>query len=243
VSDKNGTPRTLAVQFGKTRIEYRLRYTGRKTLAIDVHPDLSVVVTAPTDSADDAVEERVQKRAAWIVQQQRFFSTYLPKLPPRRYVSGESHRYLGKQYRLRIHEADADGVKMARGQINVGLVDTSKKERVRSLVTAWFRRRADAVFGEVFTKCAAGAERHDIQAGGFELRKMSNRWGSCTAEGRILLNPELIVAPLPCIEYVVVHELCHVRHHNHGPDFYRLLAAIMPDWEARRERLNQCAVA
>jgi predicted metal-dependent hydrolase len=132
---------------------------------------------------------------------------------------------------------------MARGQINVGLVDTSKKERVRSLVTAWFRRRADAVFGEVFTKCAAGAERHDIQAGGFELRKMSNRWGSCTAEGRILLNPELIVAPLPCIEYVVVHELCHVRHHNHGPDFYRLLAAIMPDWEARRERLNQCAVA
>jgi predicted metal-dependent hydrolase len=73
-----------------------------------------------------------------------------------------------------------------------------------------------------------------------QIRKMSNRWGSCTAEGHILLNPDLIVAPLPCIEYVVAHELCHLREHNHGTDFYRLLTAMMPDWERRRERLNLC---
>ncbi len=241
MSERNGDDRTLAVQFGRTRIEYRLRYAARKTLAIDVHPDLSVVVTAPTGSPDEAVAERVHKRAAWIVQQKRFFENYLPKLPPRRYVSGEAHRYLGKQYRLRVHQADADGVKMARGQINVGLADVSKKERVRPLVTGWFRQRAEAVFGEVFEGCAALAERHDIAADGFQIRKMSNRWGSCTAERRVLLNPELIVAPLPCIEYVVVHELAHVKHHNHSADFYRLLKAMMPDWERRRERLNQCA--
>ena len=180
-------------------------------MAIDVHPDLSVVVTASTGSTDEAVEQRVRKRAAWIVQQQRFFETYLPKLPPRRYVSGESHRYLGRQYRLRVHQAEADGVKMARGQINVGLTDTSKKERVRSLVTAWFRRRAEAVFGDMFAECTIRAERHGIQPDGFQIRKMTNRWGSCTAEGHILLNPDLIVAPLPCIEYVVVHELCHLQ--------------------------------
>jgi predicted metal-dependent hydrolase len=243
VNGSNGHPRTLRVQFGRKQIEYRLGYSPRKTLGIDVHPDLSVVVTAPNGSTDEAVEQRVKKRAAWIVQQQRFFETYLPTLPPRRYVSGESHRYLGRQYRLRVHQADADGVKMARGQINVGLTDTSKKERVRSLVTAWFRRRAEAVFGEVFAGCSVQAERQKIQPSGFQIRKMTNRWGSCTAEGHILLNPDLIVAPLPCIEYVVVHELCHLREHNHGTGFYRLLTAMMPDWERRRERLNLCVAS
>lgn len=83
----------------------------------------------------------------------------------------------------------------------------------------------------MFAGCTALAERHDITADGFDVRKMTNRWGSCTAAGRILLNPDLIVAPLPCIEYVVVHELAHLKHHNHGPNFYRLLAAMVPDWE------------
>lgn len=240
MSETNGHPRLLAVEFGKTRIEYTLRYSARKTLAIDVHPDLSVVVTAPTGSPDEAVVQRVQKRAGWIVQQQRFFTTYLPKLPPRRYVSGESHWYLGRQYRLRVRQAGADGVKMARGQINVGLVDLSHQEKVRSLVTGWLRRRAEAVFGEVFKVCLPLAERRGIQSEGFRIRKMANRWGSCTSGGHILLNPGLIVAPVPCIEYVVVHELVHLMHHNHGPDFYRLLNQMMPDWEARRERLNRC---
>lgn len=240
MSDANDDPRTLTVQFGRTRIEYRLGYSARKTLAIDVHPDLTVVVTAPAGSTDEAVERRVQKRAAWIVQQRRSFETYLPTLPPRRYVGGESHRYLGRQYRLRVHQAEADGVKMARGQINVGLADPSKKERVRQLVTAWFRRRAEAVFGEVFDAWAARAARHGIEANGFQLRRMANRWGSCTADGNILLNPDLIAAPVAGIEYVVAHELCHLKEHNHGRGFYRLLAAMLPDWERRRGRLNSC---
>jgi len=231
----------MSVQFGRTRIEYHLRYSPRKTLAIDVHPDLSVVVTAPAGSADEAVEQRVRKRAAWIVHQRRFFETYLPALPPRRYVSGETHRYLGRQFRLRVCQADADSVKMARGQINVGLADPAKKERVRPLVTGWFRRRAEAVFNEVFAACSVTAARHGIRPAGFQVRKMARRWGSCTAEGRILLNTDLIAAPLPCIEYVVVHELCHLTEHNHGTDFYRLLTAMLPDWERRRERLNRCA--
>lgn len=238
----NGQPRRLAVQFGRKSIEYQLCYSARKTLAIDVHPDLSVVVTAPTGSEDAAVVKRVEKRASWIVQQQRFFETFLPTLPPRRFVSGESLRYMGKLYRLRVLQADADCVKMARGQINVGLVDTTKKERVRSLVTGWFRDRAEAVFGVQFDIWAEKAERHGIEASGFQLRRMTNRWGSCTAEGHILLNPNLIIAPLLCIEYVIAHELAHIKHHNHGLNFYRLLTAMMPDWERRRERLNLCAV-
>lgn len=230
----------MAVEYGRQRIEYALRYSKRTTLGIDVNPDLSVVVTAPTGSSDTAVEQRVKKRAAWIIEQRRFFETYLPTIPPRQYVSGETHRYLGRQYRLRVHAAGTDAVKLARGQLNVGLADVTKKDRVRALVTRWFRDRAETVFGERFSAWAEKARRHGIETESFQIRQMKNRWGSCTGEGHILLNPDLIVAPVICIEYVIAHELCHLKEHNHGAGFYRLLRALMPDWEERRCRLNKC---
>ncbi|QDU73760.1 hypothetical protein Pan97_07590 [Bremerella volcania] len=239
-SEHNGHARRLSIQYGRKRIEYQLLYSARKTLAIDVHPDLSVVVTAPKGADDNAIDEKMHKRAAWIVQQQRFFENYLPTIPPRRYVSGESHRYLGRQYRLRVHQGDEETVKMSRGQINVTLVDPSKKTRIKTLVVSWFRKRAEAVFQELFDDMATKVERHGIKADRFEIRRMKNRWGSCTKEGHILLNPDLVIAPKQCIEYVIVHEICHLQEHNHGPGFYRLLKALMPDWEKRRERLNNC---
>lgn len=243
MTDRNGhATRRMTTRFGRKRIDYELSYSPRKTLAIDVHPDLSVVVTAPKDASDSAVEEKMQKRAPWIIQQQRFFENYLPAIPPRRYVSGESHRYLGRQYRLRVHEGDEDAVKMARGQINVYLIDPAHKSRIKSLVVGWFRQRAETIFKELFDEMAARASRHGIEGGSFKIQRMKNRWGSCTKEGRILLNPDLIIAPKQCIEYVIVHELCHLQEHNHGPRFYRLLKTLMPDWEQRRERLNSCVV-
>ena len=108
MSDASGEPRALSVRFGRRRIDFALRYAARRTLAIDVNPDQSVVVTAPAGSPDESVLRVVSKRAAWIVDQQRFFAAFLPALPPRRYVSGESHRYLGRQYRLRVARAEAD---------------------------------------------------------------------------------------------------------------------------------------
>jgi len=242
VTENNGHSRTRKVPFGRQRMEYELQYSGRKTLAIDVHPDLSVIVTAPHDAEDEAVKQKVEKRAAWIIQQQRFFENYLPPILPRKYVSGESHRYLGRQYRLRVHDGDEDSVKMARGQINVTLASRSGRTRVKPLVQGWFRDRAKIVFQELFDEWAEKARRHDIEASSFQIRKMKTRWGSCTPQGNILLNLELIIAPKMCIEYVIVHELCHLKEHNHGPAFYRLLKSLMPDWEQRRERLNRCVV-
>jgi hypothetical protein len=74
---------------------------------------------------------------------------------------------------------------------------------------------------------------------GFQMRHMSKHWGSCTRQGKIILNPELIAAPKECIDYVIAHELCHLKERNHGPPFYKLLATVMKDWEARRAKLNQ----
>lgn len=232
--------REMLLQYGRRRIPYFLAYAARKTLAIEVHPDLSVKAIAPRDATDTAIEQRMRKRAAWIVQQQRFFQTFLPTLPPRRYVSGESHRYLGRQYRLRVHQGSDETVKLSRGRLNVHLADPSSTVRIKALVTGWFRQRAEVVFRELFGEVAGKAERHGISAETFEIRRMKNRWGSCTSSGHILLNPDLIIAPKSCIEYVIAHELCHLQEHNHGPRFYRLLQKVMPDWQERRKRLNEC---
>ena len=235
---QNGHSRNLAIQYGRKRIQFLLTHSARKTLAIEVHPDLSVVVIAPNDADDAIVEQKVHKRAAWIVEQQRFFENYQPTIPPRRYVSGESHRYLGRQYRLRVHQGNEESVKLARGQINVYMTDPDIKSRIKTLVVEWYRHRAKLVYQELFDEVGKKVERHGISANGFEIRRMKNRWGSCTHEGRILLNPDLIIAPKMCIEYVIAHELCHLREHNHGPAFYKLLHRVLPDWEERRKVLN-----
>ncbi len=231
------------LQYGRKRIEYQLQYSSRRTLGIDVNPDLSVVVTAPDGSDDHVVEQKVEKRAAWIIQQQRFFENFLPAIPPRKFVSGEAHRYLGRQYRLRIYQGSDESVKMSRGQLVVTLKDRRNNKRVRTLVQRWFRNRADVVFQELFDQVAERAKRYGIEADSFQIRKMKTRWGSCTKDGIILLNSELIAAPKICIEYVIVHELCHLKEYNHGSEFYSLLKKLMPDWEKRRERLNRCVVA
>ncbi len=241
-NEPNDQARSMSILFGSKQIEFQLSYSNRKTLSIDIHPDLSVVVTAPTNTEDVAVEQKMHKRASWIVQQQRFFENYLPTIPPRRYVSGESHRYLGRQYRLRVQKGAQESVQMARGQINVYLEDPSSHARVKLMVTQWFRQRAKVIFQELFDAMLLKSERTGVTASTFELRRMKNRWGSCTSDGKILLNPDLVIAPKMCIEYVIVHELCHLKEHNHSPGFYRLLQSLMPDWEQRRERLNRCVV-
>lgn len=230
-----------SVQFGETLIEYRLQRGERKTLAIHVYPNGSVVVDAPLTANEDAIAAKVKKRASWIFKQQLQFAAYPPELPQRRYVSGESVRYLGRQYRLRVNQASNDQVKLQHGHLNVDVADTSNREKVKSLVQGWLRARADAVFSERYAVCLALVEKLRIEPlkPGFQLRLMPTRWGSCTQSGKIILNPELIAAPKECIDYVITHELCHLKERNHSQAFYKLLASVMKDWEVRKTKLNK----
>jgi predicted metal-dependent hydrolase len=144
------------VLFGGERIEFRLRRTNRRTLAITVQPDLGVRVTAPRKAALDTVLGKVRKRAGWIKRQQRFFLEFLPQTPPRRYVSGETHRYLGRQYRLKVVKAGEWGVKLAGRFIWVHTPNKHDTARVRRLVEAWYLAHAKERFAR---SVAEGAER------------------------------------------------------------------------------------
>ncbi len=220
------------IEFGGGRIGFRLRRSHRRTLAITVQPDLSVMVTAPHKVAVDTVLAKVRKRAGWIRKQQRFFCEFLPQTPPRRYVSGETHRYLGRQYRLKVVEATVADVKLKGRFIWVHTPRKRDTARVRKLVEGWFLARAKARLARNFEECVARMGTRLANPPRMQVRRMSKRWGSWTRRGGVWLNPELVKAPASCIDYVVTHELCHAVHGHHGKlDFTNLLRRVMPDWE------------
>lgn len=229
------------VFWGRTTISYRYKYANRKTLAISVHPDLSVTVTAPRGTNLAKIRDKVRKRSKWICNAQRDFGLYLPKLPPRRYINGESHRYLGRQYRLKAIKGRENSVKCLRGYLWVATEGYPTPRIVERLIAEWYFERANTVFRERLTACYRLVMRADIPLPELIVRKLKVKWGSCSSSGRIVLNSDLIKAPKECIDYVIAHELCHLKEHHHGPRFWRLLGNLMPGYEKRRYRLNLLA--
>jgi predicted metal-dependent hydrolase len=231
------------VPYGSQNITFALEYSPRKTLAIEVHPDSSILVKAPTDATIESIESKVIHRAAWIARQQRQFDRYALPLPAPECVSGEGYRYLGRQYRLKLIESHSDKIRLWQGRLEVNTPTPFDREHVERAISNWFRDRAMSIFAERYQYCTKSVAPYGIrqQSSGFELRTMSKRWGSCTPAGRIFLNPLLISAPKSCIDYVIVHELCHLRFPNHSNSFYKLLAVILPDYRHRKEDLDRHA--
>ncbi len=223
--------------YGADTISYEVCFlTSRRTLAIEVHPDSRVVVRAPAGCPEALIMERVQKRAGWIHRQLADFEHYRPRTPARQYVSGESHLYLGRQYRLKLLSGSTPGMTLTRGEFLVNLPGKPDPERVKALLHRWYIDRARAVFGKVLDASLLHIKCADHPR--LIVRTMQSRWGSLSRAGTMTLNVNLVRAPRPCIEYVVIHELCHVRHRNHDARFFKLLGQLMPDWEQRKRRLE-----
>ena len=225
------------VSFGTETISYKIRFLStRRTLGIEVHPDLSVLVRAPVDCDPQAILERVAKRAAWISKQLADFQRYRPRTPARQYVSGETHLYLGRQYRLELVAGEQHSVKMSRGHFVVTLPDKNNRGEVKALLHRWYSDRAREIYIGVLNEFLSRFKFR--QTPRMIVRTMRSRWGSLSPAGTLTLNASLIHAPRACIEYVVAHELCHIRHRNHGSAFYRLLSQVMPDWQKRKHLLE-----
>ncbi len=226
------------VQWGRTRIPYTYEFKERKTLAIHVHPDLSVSVSAPLGTDINKIREKVKKRGRWIRKSKREFELYLPKQPPRRYVSGETHRYLGRQFRLIIRIGTEERVKCFRGYFHVTCSEKPMAQDIKKLMDCWYTEKASTVFNKRYLECIKKVSHFGIMSAPLVIRDLKNRWGSCTKSGKIILNKNLIKVPTECIDYVIIHELCHLKEHNHGSRFWGLLGKVMPNFENRRLRLN-----
>ncbi len=224
------------VQFGQRTIAYELVRTTRKAVRVQVHPDGIVRVIAPLELTPEEVAKVVKRKAPWILKQLRFFEQFRPLTPPRQYRSGETHRYLGRQYRLNLLQGEKS-VRLAGGFIEVTLPDPVP-EAVAQALNAWYRQRARTNFQRILREVVPRFASYSLPVPQLKLRQMPTRWGSCTPAGVISLNPDLIKTASGCIEYVVVHELCHLVHRPHDRNFYDLLERILPDWQRRKQLLE-----
>ena len=224
--------------YGEKTITYRLLYCDRRTLEIAVHPDRTVVVKAPMDSDLAAIEKKVEKRARWILKQLRYFRQFTPRTPQRCYVNGETHLYLGRQYRLKIAPGDENSVKLLRGFFHVICRDEPSPETTRKLLRKWYAEKASLQFHDSLDRCWPGFHGYTTAKPTISIRRMKTRWGSLSDRGTLTLNTELVKAPKICIDYVLTHELCHLKYRHHGPEFYRLLGSLLPDWEKIKQKLE-----
>jgi len=221
--------------FGLTTIKYSVNYAERKTLRIEVSPEGTTSVKAPLNTSSSLIEEKIKKRAGWILKQQNYFKSLGIKTPERRYISGESHLYLGKQYLLRVSEGKPNSIKYKGRYFEIVC---SPKSKAEGLMKEWYREHSKVKFSEIAEPIIQRFKKYDIEPTSLFIQEMATRWGSCTNKGKIILNTELIKAPRPCIEYVITHELCHLLHRSHTKDFYDLLSTEMPDWKRWKNKLE-----
>lgn len=227
-----------SIAFGGSRLEFRIQYSKRRTLAITVRPDGNVVATAPRTVDIAFVIPKIRKRGRWIQKQQHYFERFLPPTPPRRYVSGETHRYLGRQYRLKVSSQRPYGAKRTGRYLFVN-APTKAEKHVRPIVQKWFRARAREQFTKRLKIWDEWCATRGIKLPKLQLRRMTKRWGSSKPIGRVCLNPELIGAPSICIDYVIAHEICHLKFPKHDKKFYRLLTQVCPSWRDIKQRLEE----
>jgi predicted metal-dependent hydrolase len=180
----------------------------------------------------------VKRRARWISQQLESFRVLRAHAVPQEYVSGASMLYLGRRYRLKVQvDSSIEPLTRMRGSF----IEVTTPERnavvVRSALEAWYRLRAREVFAQ---RLPAVAEplRWVRELPSTRLQFMQLQWGSCSPGGRITLNPWLVRAPREAIDYVLLHEMCHLRHHNHGRAFYATLDRHMPNWKRIKAQLD-----
>lgn len=230
------------VQYSDKIIEFELHRKNVKNINLNVKPDMTIVVSASEKVPLDYILDFVKDKAPWILKNVSFFKDVQPEhISGKEYVSGETFKYLGKQYRLKVEEShEYEGVKYFQGFIYLYVKDKKNLKRKEKLVNEWFRKKAELNFKESLERIFPTIEKYDIQKPEINIRTMKARWGSCIKDKNvILLNYELIKAPKFCIDYVVLHELIHFKYSNHDINFYNFMTSLMPDWKQRKEILDE----
>lgn len=230
------------VQFGDHQIEFTLLRKNVKNVNLNIKPDMSIEVSANDKVPIPFIKDFVKSKGAWILKNIQVFEQVQPlRSIEREYVSGESFRYLGRQYRLRVRKTDEEeSVKLFRGFIYLYVKDERHFERKEKLMREWYREKARNAFQESLEKMFPLVHKYGVEKPDIDIRAMKARWGSALIDqNRILLNTDLIKAPKYCIDYVILHELIHFKYNDHSARFYDMLYTLMPDWEKRKAILDE----
>jgi predicted metal-dependent hydrolase len=226
------------IQYGESSLEYELVRDDRRCMTVHVKPDGSVAVKTPLHLAEEEVLAFVQSKIRWILKQRERFARCEPQ-PARQYVSGDIFRYLGRPYRLCVQQAAGpERVCAAEGELRVCSRRPHSALSTRRLVERWFEEEALRVFAAQLALCS---QKFGLSTPPpLIIRRMKTRLGSySTRTRRVCLNLELIAIDLHLIDYVIIHELCHIRHLAHDKAFYFELSRHLPGWRQLEAELRR----
>jgi len=226
------------VRFGDDTIRYeveRSRQLNRPVVGVD--QDMMVLVTAPPNTTTERLARFVRAQAPWILERRRYFALHGPYAAPHDFLDGETFFYLGRQYRLRIVGRQAANAVISGRQL-LAMVRYSEPSFVQTSLAAWYRRQAAKKLPE---RAAILAKRMGIPVPPILICRHRREFGTCDAQGNLRLDWRIIQAPMRLVDYVVAHELVHLRrrqHRTHTPAFWAALGRLMPDYRERREELR-----
>ena len=232
--------KAFVLVYGDTRLPYAVNEDTSRSLRLAIHvdPDGTVSVDAPIGFSDEAIKNAVQKRARWITAHVADAVGRFSQVRPREYVSGEQVLYLGRRYILKVVMSDepSKSAKLRGNRLEVES-RSGDADDTKGRVRAWYQTKAGAYFAYRLDFLSARLSWVD-ETPPFRLLRMSRQWGSCSPTGQLILNPHLVKTPRACVDYVIIHELAHLKYHNHGPGFFKVLEQHVPDWRIHKRTLD-----
>ena len=223
-------------QHEKCSFNYELIRTARRTIAIHIDPQKGVLVRAPNRARDSEIHSILLKKSPWILKKLEVARRQAAEVPRHNFMAGDIFLFRGEEYSLMFETAKKNSVDIAGHYIVIGLKPGTPREKVPDMLKKWYIARAREIFNERVTVYSPdiGAKPARIA-----VRGQSKRWGSCSAKGNLNLNWKLVMAPPIILDYVVAHELCHLKHPNHQSEFWKMLGGLMPDYASRRDWLKK----
>lgn len=223
-------------------IEFKVVYSRRRTIGISVRPDATVVVRVPYRTSDKTIIRIVEEKSDWIIKHRDSYKHLNHTKPGKSFSDGEVHLFRGNEVVLKIEKSVKPFVWFSDGIIDMGLAKTDDLKAVKRMLYSGYKREAGLLFPELLERMIIKHENQNFKPAGLIIRSMKRRWGSCSNKGMITLSTELIKLDDRHIEYVIVHELCHLRHHNHSSRFYELLSELFPEWKEVRKEMRKFIV-
>ena len=223
--------------YGQYCFQYTFIPQERKTLSLTVQPDMKIILRAPAEADQDRIDIFLKRKWLWLNKQLNFFKKYQKTIYKKEYISGESFLYLGRQYKLVVKNNSKDSASLAKGVFHLNTTKrVNNRQRNKSTLDAWYSQKIETKFNQRYQEVLSKFNYNFIPK--LVVRKMKKRWGSFLKNKQIILNPILIQASTDCIDYVITHELCHMKYKKHNQQFYSFLNSKYQSWEKIKEKLE-----
>jgi len=220
--------------------KYRIVFSRRRTISINISPDRGVVVKAPYMTPAGIIKRFVNEKSGWIEKTLDGFNSLKRIDSKKGYSDGDTLLLFGKEFKLLLYKSDKYSVRTGENNtIEAGYFNDSNPLIIRAMLEGWFKFIAQDKIARKFREILVKYSDYGFKPTELVVRTMKKRWGSCSSKGKIAISYDLIRLDEIYAEYVIIHELCHLKHHNHSANFYNLLSQVFPNWKKVREELKQ----